>query len=81
MLDNLIRMLTMHIMNQRKRETIEGAAYRKARELRGISLRECARRMRISAMYLSDMERGRRYWNDRMRNKIEKALEQGTRAV
>ena len=63
-----------NIMVQPKKETIEGAAYRKARELKGISLRECARRMKISAMYLSDMERGMRKWNDRLRAKIERAL-------
>ena len=53
---------------------IEGAAYRSTRIKRGLSLREVARRMNISAMYLCDLERGRRAWHDEIRNKIEKAM-------
>ena len=40
-----------------------GRRARQAREKAGLSLREIARRMGVSAPYLSDLERGRRPWN------------------
>lgn len=41
-----------------------GKALRAVREYRGISLRECARQAKISAPFLSDIERGRRSMSD-----------------
>ncbi len=42
-----------------------GQLARDARTAAGLSLREVARRMRLSAMFISDLERGRRCWTDR----------------
>lgn len=39
-----------------------GGFARTARKEAGLSLRELARRMEISAIHLSDLERGNRYW-------------------
>jgi transcriptional regulator with XRE-family HTH domain len=36
---------------------------RQLREDAGLSLREVARRMGVSAMFLSGLERGNRYWS------------------
>jgi len=41
-----------------------GAYARECRESLGLSLREVARRMKISAPFLSDLERGNRHWTD-----------------
>ena len=41
-----------------------GAYAREYRESLGLSLREVARRMKISAPFLSDLERGNRHWTD-----------------
>ena len=41
-----------------------GAYARQCRETRGISLRELARRMKISAPFLSDLEKGNRHWTE-----------------
>jgi predicted transcriptional regulator len=41
-----------------------GAAMRKLRELAGLSLRHVATRMGITAPYLSDLELGRRAFNN-----------------
>lgn len=40
-----------------------GAEMRAMREAEGYTLRDMAKRMKISAMFLSDMERGRRNWS------------------
>jgi len=40
---------------------IDGADVRKCRKSLGVSLRQAAKEMKISAMYLSDIERGNRY--------------------
>lgn len=40
-----------------------GQAMRRTRQTVAISLREMAKRMGISASYLSDLELGRRHWN------------------
>lgn len=40
----------------------EGAEMRAAREARRIGLREMARRLNVTAAYVSDLERGRRAW-------------------
>ncbi len=42
-----------------------GKLARDARTAAGLSLREVARRMQLSAMFISDLERGRRCWTDR----------------
>lgn len=41
-----------------------GAALRAARERKGLSLRECATKLKLSAPYLSDVELGRRGISD-----------------
>jgi ribosome-binding protein aMBF1 (putative translation factor) len=41
-----------------------GAALRAARERKGLSLRQCASRLKLSAPYLSDVELGRRGMTD-----------------
>ncbi len=41
-----------------------GKAIRATRKHRGLSLRECARQAKISAPFLSDIERGRRSMSD-----------------
>ncbi len=41
-----------------------GLALKACRKAKGLSLRECARRLKLSAMYLSDVERGRRSISD-----------------
>lgn len=40
-----------------------GAAMRKARKNAGLTGREVARRLRLSAAYVSDLELGRRGWD------------------
>lgn len=47
---------------------------RKFREDHGVSLRECARRMGVSASFLSDLELGRRNWNARIICNMVKAV-------
>ena len=42
------------------REVELGLVLRRAREERGLSLRGCAKEIGVSAMYLCDVERGRR---------------------
>lgn len=39
-----------------------------------ISLREMARRLHLSAAYLSDLELGRRGWNERLMKRYDKSL-------
>ena len=51
-----------------------GQYARKLRETRNLSCRELARRMGISAMMLSDMERGMRNWSQSMLTKWEQAM-------
>jgi len=41
-----------------------GVFARECREKAGMSLRELARRMKVSAPFLSDLERGNRHWTD-----------------
>lgn len=43
-----------------------GAELRKLREKAGLSGRQVARRMHISAPYLSDLELGRRHWTPKL---------------
>ena len=44
------------------------------RRIKQISLREVARRMGISAAYLSDLELGRRKWSDRLCDLFRQAI-------
>lgn len=49
--------------NLHREESVRiGQLARKARETRGLSLREMAIKMKISAPFLSDLERGNRNW-------------------
>ena len=52
-----------------------GREARLQREKRGVSLRALARKMGISASYLSDLELGRRHWDMRRIRLFEKSLE------
>lgn len=52
-----------------------GLTVRHSRTAVGMTLRELARRLEISAPYLSDLERGRRNWSDsRLDDAMEKIL-------
>lgn len=56
---------------------VEGASALRAKRLRlkDVSLRDVAKLMKISAAYLSDLERGKRDWNADLVNRFEVALE------
>ncbi len=47
---------------------LAGKNVRSAREQRGMSLRKLAIKMGITAPFLSDLERGRRNWNEQRYN-------------
>lgn len=49
-----------------------GATMRAIRERKGISIRQLASKLRLSAPYLSDLERGRRNWRDELINAYHK---------
>lgn len=51
-----------------------GARARKMRDRNKKSLREVAKKMRISAAFLSDLERGRRNWTEGTFNRFKEAL-------
>ena len=51
-----------------------GSALRKVRESKNISLRILAKRMEISAGYLSDLERGNRNWDKPKHNRYLREL-------
>jgi transcriptional regulator with XRE-family HTH domain len=51
-----------------------GDGWRKIRESKGVSLRNLAQTMGVSAPYLSDLERGRRNWTDELENRYATAL-------
>lgn len=53
-----------------------GAIVRVRRILRGLSLRKLAKAMDISAMFLSDLERGKRNWNQ---ERFDKAIKHTTK--
>jgi DNA-binding XRE family transcriptional regulator len=46
-----------------------GAEWRMLREQAGVSLRNLAQTMGVSAPYLSDLERGRRNWTEELENR------------
>jgi predicted transcriptional regulator len=52
----------------------EGRDWRKKRKRSGYSLREIARRMNISAAFLSDLELGKRNWNESKRRSFWEAI-------
>lgn len=59
--------------------TVENPAYRgqemrRLRQAAGLSLREVARQMKLSAAYVSDLELGRRAWSKRLINDYGKAI-------
>lgn len=51
-----------------------GVAMRHLREKRGISLREMGKRLKLSAPYISDLERGNRNWTQDRIDRFEKAV-------
>jgi len=54
---------------------LNGAWARYRRERKGVSLREVARRMELSAAYLSDLERNERRLSGEMLGRFLKAVE------
>ena len=54
-----------------------GKAMRKLRQKAGLTGREVARRMNLSAAYVSDLELGRRGWNAERRRAYTSALKGG----
>jgi predicted transcriptional regulator len=55
-----------------------GQRWRQIRTAQGISLREMARKAGYSAVYLSDLERGRRNWTAQTMAHYERALRKGS---
>ncbi len=51
-----------------------GAAIRMARERAGLSLRDIGELIGVSAPYISDLERGRRSWNEDLFKRIVSAI-------
>lgn len=47
---------------------------RALRHNRGVSLRDLAKRMKLTAGYLSDLELARRQWSEKLADKFEAAL-------
>ena len=52
----------------------EGADWRKKRKKSGLSQKDVAKKMKVSATFLSDLELGRRTWNDKHRTSFLKAI-------
>jgi predicted transcriptional regulator len=53
-----------------------GRTVRAARKAAGLSLRAVGSRVGLSAPYLSDLEQGRRNWNDELYKRVIVALKQ-----
>jgi ribosome-binding protein aMBF1 (putative translation factor) len=51
-----------------------GALMRDVRKRKGLSLREVAKRCKWSAAYVSDLELGKRGWNDAKHKRYSKAI-------
>jgi len=51
-----------------------GGIMRTMRETAEVSLRSVAKTMGITPAYLSDLERGRRAWNDKLCKRFQEAL-------
>ena len=58
---------------------ISGAWLRRVRTARGVTLRAVARRVGVSATFLSDVERGRRWINPDMCSRYLRAIREMTR--
>ncbi len=58
--------------------TATGEAARTEREAAGLSLREMARRMGVSAPYVSDLELGRRAWSMERVRLWNEAIQKGS---
>jgi ribosome-binding protein aMBF1 (putative translation factor) len=58
----------------RREQVYLGNQARAAREKAGLSVREVARRMKISAPFLSGMERGNRHWTEKQAEKWKEAM-------
>ncbi len=52
-----------------------GAELRHIRKMKGMSLRGAASRMSLTASYISDLELGRRNWNETLISRYEEAME------
>ena len=72
-------MKTRDIMVMRKNIMIDseatGAKARKVRIKKGVTLREAAKMMIISGPYLSDLEKGKRAWNEGIIARFIEAME------
>lgn len=55
-------------------DTYTGQQMRNLREKAGVSLREVAITMEVSAPYVSDLERGFRHWNEDIKKRFIGAL-------
>lgn len=51
-----------------------GNAARAQRKLHKLSLRDMGERMKVSAAYLCDLEKGRRNWSDELVERFNRAL-------
>jgi len=51
-----------------------GKSCRQARTMNGLTLRETARRMNVSASFLSDLELGRRNWTEKHIENFNRAM-------
>jgi transcriptional regulator with XRE-family HTH domain len=63
-----------------KKTTVEirneqaGQMVRELRERKGVSLRTVAKRLGLSAAFISDLERGRRNWSKARFSEVEQAI-------
>ena len=70
----------MHSLQTKKVTSTEvdhaatGEGFRQQSIKRGLSLRQLSRRMKLSAAYLSDLERGRRNWDAELVVNFAKSL-------
>jgi DNA-binding transcriptional regulator YiaG len=60
--------------NYRQTQVYLGNQARVARQKAGLSVREVARRMGVSAPFLSDMERGNRHWTTKQTQAWKEAI-------
>lgn len=75
-----IKSLNQYLENGKRRYREEmrrtGMDMRLLRQMRKITLREVSRRMNLSAPYISDLERGHRYWTVDVAERYMKACQQ-----
>jgi len=65
-LDTMARHVADSVVAQRRHRDTQlklGAELRRLRKKRGLSLRAVAKKLKVSAPFLSDCELGRRYWS------------------